>query len=97
MFVGGVRLGVWGVFLSCACVSVSGVLFSVGVRVCDLFIFIPEVLSTWWPRLHTWLLRDAGFAAPYEQALVCLSSREIVYASRGRTFHCKMANNRFFL
>jgi len=33
----------------------------------------------------------------YEQALVCLSDREIVDASRGRTFHCKMANNRFFL
>ena len=32
----------------------------------------------------------------YEQALVCLSNREIVDASRGRTFHCKMANNRFF-
>jgi len=32
----------------------------------------------------------------HEQALVCLSNREIVYASRGRTFHCKMANNRFF-
>jgi len=32
-----------------------------------------------------------------EQALVCLSDREIVDASRGCTFHCKMANNRFFL
>ena len=30
----------------------------------------------------------------YEQALVCLSNREIVDASRRRTFHCKMANNR---
>jgi len=30
----------------------------------------------------------------YEQALVFLSNREIVDASRGRTFHCKMANNR---
>ena len=29
-----------------------------------------------------------------EQALVCLSDREIVDASRGRTLHCKMANNR---
>jgi len=29
-----------------------------------------------------------------EQALVCLSNGEIVDASRGRTFHCKMANNR---
>jgi len=32
----------------------------------------------------------------YEQALVCLSNREIVDVSRGCTFHCKMANNRFF-
>jgi len=34
---------VWGVgllFLSCACVSVLGVLFSVGVYVCDLMIFL---------------------------------------------------------
>ena len=30
----------------------------------------------------------------YEHALVCLSNREIVNASRGRTFHCKMANKR---
>jgi len=29
----------------------------------------------------------------YEQALVCLSNREIVDASRGSTFHCKMTNN----
>jgi len=34
---------------------------------------------------------------PNEQALVCLSNREIVDASRGCTFHCKTANNRFFL
>jgi len=34
VFVGGVRLGVWGVVLVvCVCVSVSGVLFSVGVCV----------------------------------------------------------------
>jgi len=31
-----------------------------------------------------------------EQALVWLSSREFVDASRGCTCHCKMANNRFF-
>ena len=31
-----------------------------------------------------------------EQALVRLSNREIVDASRGHTFHCKMTNNRFF-
>jgi len=31
-----------------------------------------------------------------EQALVCLSNREIDDASRGCTFHCKMANNSFF-
>jgi len=30
-------------FLSCACVSVSGVLFSVGVCVCDLLIFLHQV------------------------------------------------------
>jgi len=37
VFVGGVRLGVWGVVLAvCVCVSVSGVLFYVGVPV-DLF------------------------------------------------------------
>ena len=30
-----------------------------------------------------------------EQALVCLYKREIVVASRGRPFHCKMANSRF--
>ena len=29
----------------------------------------------------------------YEQALVCLSNRDIVDASRGRTVLCKMANN----
>jgi len=28
-----------------------------------------------------------------EQALVCLSNREILDVSRGRPFHCKMANN----
>jgi len=34
VFVGGVRLGVGVLFLSCVCVSVAGVLFSVGVCVC---------------------------------------------------------------
>jgi len=29
-------------------------------------------------------------------ALVCLSNREIVDASRGCTYHCKMADNLFF-
>jgi len=29
-----------------------------------------------------------------EQALVCLSNREMADASRGRPFHCKMTNNR---
>jgi len=39
VIVGGVRLGVWGVVLVvCVCVSVSRVLFSVGVCVCDLLI-----------------------------------------------------------
>jgi len=36
----------------------------------------------------------------YEQALICLSNREIVDASRGCTFHCKNGelslNNRLF-
>jgi len=31
-----------------------------------------------------------------EQALVCLSTREIVDASTWCTFYCKNANNRFF-
>ena len=35
------------------------------------------------------------FLDVYEQALVCLSNREVAYASRGRTFHSEMANNRF--
>ena len=43
VFVGGVRLGVAGVVLAmCVCVSVSGVLFSVGVCVCDLLICSQE-------------------------------------------------------
>ena len=44
--------------------------------------------------------RAERVATVYEQALVCLSNKEIVDASRGRRFHCKMANNRlipFFL
>jgi len=40
---------------------------------------------------------SGGRQYSYEQALVCLCNREIVDASRGCTFHCKMANNRFFL
>jgi len=39
---------------------------------------------------------NPNFFGRNEQALVCLSNREIVDASRGRTFHCKTANNRFF-
>ena len=43
MFLGGVRLGVWGVVLVvCVYVSVSGVLFSVGVCVCDLLICLHD-------------------------------------------------------
>jgi len=41
VFVGGVRLGAWGGVLV-VCVSVSGVLFSVGVCVCDLLIFLAD-------------------------------------------------------
>jgi len=33
-------------------------------------------------------------AEVHKQALVCLSNREIMDASRGRTCHCLMANNR---
>ena len=37
----------------------------------------------------------------HAQALACLSNREVIDATKGRTFHCKMANNRqitvFFL
>ena len=42
---------------------------------------------------------DVGYAPPphlYEQALVCLFNREILDASRGRPFHCKIAINCFF-
>jgi len=38
---------VWGfgvLFLSCACVSMLGVLFSVGVCVCDLLIYLHKQL-----------------------------------------------------
>jgi len=43
VFVGGVRLEVWGaVLVVCVCVSVSGVLFSVGVCVRDLLICLPR-------------------------------------------------------
>jgi len=38
--------------------------------------------------------RQYGTPPRYEQALVCLSNKEIVDASRGCAFHCKMANNR---
>lgn len=33
----------------------------------------------------------------HQQALVCLSNRKIVDASKGRTFHWKMTNNLVFL
>ena len=55
MFVGGVRLGVWNVVLV-VCVSVSGVVFSVGVCV-DLLIFLqvgPDDGDDW---LYTVLLK----------------------------------------
>jgi len=47
--------------------------------------------STYHSDCHFWLSRPA----PYEQALVCVSNREIVDASRGRTFNCEVAGNRF--
>jgi len=46
VFVAGDRLGFGVLFLSCVCVSVSGVLFSVGVCVRDLLIFLQTVC--WW-------------------------------------------------
>ena len=53
MFVGGVRLGVWGVVLVvCVCVSMSGVLFVVGVCVCDLVIFFLQVARRPIPMLR---------------------------------------------
>jgi len=53
------------------------------------------------PRCERWRLRCERRRIrceriSHEQALVCLSNREIVDASRGCTFYCKMANNRFF-
>ena len=39
-------------------------------------------------------IREYRFDTSDEQALVCLSNREIADASRRCTFHCKMANNR---
>ena len=40
-------------FLSYACVSVSGVLFSIGVCVCDLLIFFQENRTYWLGYLPT--------------------------------------------
>ena len=40
-------LGVWGVVLV-VCVSVSGVLFPVGVCVCDLFLFFTDGRQSGW-------------------------------------------------
>jgi len=40
---------IWGfgvLFLSCVCASVSGVVFSVGVCMCDLLIFLPSKLGS---------------------------------------------------
>ena len=43
MFVGGVRLGVWGVVLVvCVCVGVGGVVLCRCVCVCDLLICLGE-------------------------------------------------------
>jgi len=46
------------------------------------------------PKVRLGLDTILSWPTLYEQALVCLSNREIVDASRGCTFHCKMANNR---
>jgi len=45
---------------------------------------------------HTHIYMISSDLALNEQALVCLSNRKLVDASRGRTFHYKMANNVFF-
>ena len=58
-----------------------------------------------WGRVDTYIdtegegrgdFQEKANVGRYEQALVCLFNREIVDASRRRTFLCKMANNRFF-
>ena len=68
---------VWGFavsFLSCVCVSVSGVLFSVGVCVCDLSIYsqppsihtpqaAPTLLGRWMTTLK-WLALYSQFPSP---------------------------------
>ena len=43
------------------------------------------------PSTPAWAVLETGVT--HEQALVCLSNREIVDASRWCTFHCKMAKN----
>ena len=49
VFVGDVRLGCCSRRVR-VCVSLSGVLFSVGVCVCDLLIFLLQSSSLWWTR-----------------------------------------------
>ena len=55
-----------------------------------------DLLDKWFgPQAFTHeVVGSTPDSATHEQALVCLSNREIVDASRGRIFHCKMANNR---
>jgi len=45
-------------------------------------------------RIHYANIQISEIPAVDERALVCLSNREIVDASGGRTVHCKMANTR---
>ena len=45
-------------------------------------------------QIHTAAHPVAGANIKGQQALVGLSNRKIVDASRGRTCHCKMSNNR---
>jgi len=52
VLVGGVGVGVWGVVLV-VCVCVSGVLFSVGVCVCDLLNFLHRMAGARPTKLHT--------------------------------------------
>jgi len=52
-------------FLSCACVSVSGVLLSVGVCVCELLIFLHKTgyrwIDTWCAYQRSWHAAASSF------------------------------------
>jgi len=62
----------------------------------------PPTQQPTWPTAHTAHSKHCGYTAlprghtTHEQVLVSPCNREIVVASRGRTFYCNMANNLFF-